>query len=595
VVFLFAVYWAGLRNWFEQDDFAWLGLHTHVDSFSTFLSAMFTPMAQGTIRPWSERGFFLLFYALFQSNALPYHIAVFVTQAANLVLLGLIMRKLTGSRLVAAAAPILWTANFALLTPLCWVSDYNQIQCAFFLLLAFLLYLHDRYWLQVAVFLLGFGALELNIVYPAIVLAYVVTCQFSRRRILQTLPLFAVSGAYYLLHTWAAPRQSTGIYALHLDKAIPATLWTYWRWAIAAANSHLRTFPILLFTALLIGFVAYQAKRKNRLPLFFLLWFLITLSPTLPLRDHISDYYLAIPVVGLGAILALAIGTPSRTIRFAAIVPVALYLFLHVPLARAGTHWYMGHTRAVRSLVWGVRHARELHPGKTILLTDISDDLYVDAIAHSVFRTLDISDVYLAPELMEQVDRLDKANPDRYSYILPAGPTIHALQKEILIVYSARGEHLRNITSLYERAAGNRYGWDETKNLPRRLDAGSSLMAYLLGSTWYSPVGTFRWMPSTASFRIGGPRTFEDKLTLAGYCPPEQTESGPLVFSVAVDGKVISESTISKPETSFSRTFVLPRDLVGRESVEVTIAVNRTLDRTEGSPLGLAFGVFEIR
>ncbi len=595
VLFLFAVYWAGLRNWFEQDDFAWLGLHAQVDSFRTFLAAMFTPMAQGTIRPWSERGFFLLFYSLFQSNALPYHIAVFVNQAANLVLLALIMRKLTGSRLVAVSAPIFWTANFALLTPLCWVSDYNQIQCAFFLLLAFLLYLHDRYWLQFAVFVFGFGSLELNIVYPAIVLAYVITCQFSRRSVLRTLPLFAVSAAYYALHTWAAPRQTAGIYALHFDGAIPATLWTYWQWAVAPVNAHLRTFPILLFSALLIGFVFYQATRKNRLPLFFLLWFLITLSPTLPLRDHISDYYLAIPVLGLGAILGLAAGTPFLPVRFVAFVAVAFYLFLHVPLDRQGTHWYLGHTRAVRNLVWGVRHARELHPGKTILLTDVSDDLYQDAIAHSVFRTLDIPDVYLAPGMTSQVDRLDAANPDRYSYILPAGPTIRALQKENLIVYSAQGEHIRNVTSLYERTAGARFGWEESKNLPRRLDAGSPLMAYLLGSTWYSPVGTFRWMPSRASFRIGGPQTVGSKLTLAGYCPPEQTESGPLTLSVLVDGKMISESIIVKPETSFSRTFSLPDDLVGRESLEVTLAVNRTLNRNQGSPLGLAFGVFEIR
>jgi len=595
VAFLFAVYWYGLKNWFEQDDFAWLGLHSKVYSFRTLLAAMFAPMAQGSIRPWSERGFFLLFYRIFQDNALPYHIAVFVTQTANLVLLALVMRKLTRSRLAAVAAPILWTANSALLTPLCWVSDYNQIQCAFFLLLAFLLYLHNRYWLQFVVFVLGFGALEVNIVYPALVLAFVVACRLSRKRVFETLPLFAVSAAYYALHTWAAPRQTTGIYSLHFDSALPFTLWTYWGWAFTPVNTHLPVYVVLAFTALTLGFVLYRARLGDRLPSFFLFWFFITLAPTLPLRDHVSDYYLAIPVLGLASIFALALTTSPAPIRWAAVAAAAFYLFIHVPLARFGTHWYLSHTRPVRNLVLGVRQARQLHPGKTILLTGISDDLYLDALAHSVFRSLDIPNVYLAPELAPQVDRLDAANPDRHSYLLAAGPTVHALQKENLIVYSAQGERIRNVTSAYERLVQKHFGWDEKNNLPTRLDVGNPLMGYLLGSTWYSPEGTFRWMPLRASFRMGGPRIIGSSLTLAGYCPPEQTESGPLKFSVSVDGKMISESTIRKPETSFSRTFVLPRELVGREAIEVTIAVDRTIEKIQGSPWGLAFGVFEIR
>ena len=599
VAFLFTVYWYGLKNWFEQDDFAWLGLHAQVYSFRSFLTAMFAPMAQGTIRPWSERGFFLLFYKLFEANALPYHIAVFATQTANLILLALIMRRLTGSRVAAVAAPILWIANSALLTPLCWVSDYNQIQCAFFLLAAFLLYLHDRYWLQFAVFVLGFGALELNIVYPAIVLAYVVTCRFSRQRVLRTVPLFLISILYYALHTALAPRQSTGVYALHFDRALPATLWTYWTWTFAPINAHQPLATVLFFTAVVFGFVFYQAWQGRRLPLFFLLWFGITLAPTLPLRDHVSDYYLALPALGIGAIFALALSIAPKPVRFLALAPVAFYLFIHIPLDRFGARWYFSHTRAVRNLVWGVRQARELHPGKAILLTGVSDDLYLDALAHSAFRMLDIPEVYLSPESVPQVLRLDPANPDAASYILATGPTVHALLKENLVVYSAGTERLRNVTTLYERGVEQRFGWDVSKHVPSRLDAAEPLMAYLLGPTWYSPEGTFRWMPSRASFRIGVPKAStvpngSYQLLLTGYCPPEQSQSGPLTLSVLVDGKEISATTISKPETSFSRTFSLPFDFVGRDSVEITLSVNRTLSRS-GLPLGLAFGVFEIR
>jgi len=596
VAFLFILYWYGLKNWFEQDDFAWLGLHANVYDVRSFLTAMFAPMAQGTIRPWSERGFFLLFYWLFQSNALPYHILVFVTQTANLALLAVIMHRLTGSRIAAVAGPVLWTANTALITPLCWVSDYNQILCAFFLLLAFLLYLQDRYWLQFGVFVLGFGALELNVVYPAIVLAFVVTCRLSRARVLRTVPLFAVSFAYYALHTAVAPRQTTGVYALHFDLALPGTFWAYCQSVFAPSNAHQPLGTVLLFVGVILLYALFEAWKGRLLPVFFLGWFVITLAPILPLRDHISDYYLAIPSIGVGAILALALSTPVPLVRFAAIALASFYLFIQVPVDSFGARWYFGHTRAVRNLVWGVKQAQLLHPGKTILLTDVSDDLYQDAIAHSAFRTLGISGVYLAPEQLPQVQRLDSQNPDAIGYVLPAGAVVHALEKESLVVYSATGEHLRSVTSAYEQTAGQRFGWDNKKNVPNRVDVASPLMAYLLGSTWYSPEGTFRWMPSRASLLIGGPRTANAKLVLSGYCPPEQTQSAPLIFSVLVDGEFLSEAKISKPETSFSRTFSLPPSLLDRNSVEVTVAVDRTLSKgAENNPLGLAFGVFEIR
>ena len=68
-------------------------------------------MAQGTIRPWSERAFFLAFESIFGVNALPFRICVFLTQCANLTLLAAISRRLTGSLLAGFSAAILWLVN----------------------------------------------------------------------------------------------------------------------------------------------------------------------------------------------------------------------------------------------------------------------------------------------------------------------------------------------------------------------------------------------------------------------------------------------------------------------------------------------------
>src|SRR5437588_12646317 len=87
VAFLLWVYRYGLKCWFMADDFAWLSLSQQIYNFRDFIRVMFEPMAQGTIRPWSERGFFMLLRALFGLDGLPFRICVFATMAANLVLL----------------------------------------------------------------------------------------------------------------------------------------------------------------------------------------------------------------------------------------------------------------------------------------------------------------------------------------------------------------------------------------------------------------------------------------------------------------------------------------------------------------------------
>src|SRR5580693_1776333 len=101
------LYWRGFTAWFRADDFAWLGVGLYIRNFHDFLAAMFSPQAQGTIRPWSERAFFMAGFGLFGLDALPFRLVIFATQFANLALMAAILRRLTGSR-----AAGLWAAIF---------------------------------------------------------------------------------------------------------------------------------------------------------------------------------------------------------------------------------------------------------------------------------------------------------------------------------------------------------------------------------------------------------------------------------------------------------------------------------------------------
>ena len=61
LLFTLFVYWDSLHAWFLQDDFVWLSLLRSVHDLPTLGRAIFEPTVHGTIRPWSDRVFFLVF------------------------------------------------------------------------------------------------------------------------------------------------------------------------------------------------------------------------------------------------------------------------------------------------------------------------------------------------------------------------------------------------------------------------------------------------------------------------------------------------------------------------------------------------------
>ena len=594
------LYWPALTAWFRADDFAWLGVGLDVHNFHDFLSALFSPKAQGTIRPWSERAFFMAGYALFGLDALPFHIVVFVTQFANLVLVGSIGARMTERRPgglrhdAGLYAAILWLLNSSLILPLGWVATYNQVMCGFFLLLA--LHLLMRYtetgrtrylvW-QWIVFLLGFGALELNLVYPAIAAAY--TWFYARKYFRRTLPMFAVSAAYALVHFAVAPPRSD-YYAMHFTGAMLRTLAKYWTWSIGPTfletPLHLPRWVlpagIAIVSLALLAFVVRKLRAGQRGVLFCLVWYLATLAPVLPLRDHITEYYVYLPVVGLAWLGGWALAES----RVAAPAIALLYAFLVVPETIASTAWNHRVSTRARDLVEGVAQAHELHPTKSILLEGVDTDLFWNAILDRPFRLIGLDHVYLTPGSERRIEA-HPALGNVAEYVLPAGAVDNALKGDAVVVYDVRGPRLRNITSVY--AALPR----ETK-LPLRVDLASPLTQYLLGPEWYPADGDHRWMPRRATLRMAGPAAGGQKLYLEGQCPREQLRQGPLTLTVTVEGAPPARNEIREPV--FHLAFTIPYTAVGKPEMQIALEVSRVF-RPADDPrdLGVVFGVIEVR
>ncbi len=606
-----AVFGQGLDCWFQQDDFAWLGLRDEVLDWHSFLNTMFAPKAQGTIRPWSERGFFMGFRTLFDLDALPYRIFVFATQALNLWLLIAVTRRMTGSLAAAFFAAVFWGANASLGVPLAWTAAYNQILCSAFLLGAFYYLLRwlesgrtRHYVMQLVIFVFGFGALEHNIVFPAIAGAWVILAG-RWRKLLWIAPLGAVSGVYLWIHNMVAPKAAaTGPYALHTDAA---SLWKTLQWYLMNTTGGLHArgiglpewletagaaMPVLIGLAL-VPFLLVWLRRGEWTVLFPIAWFLILLAPVLPLRNHTSGYYLVMPVLGLsmlgGWAFSAALGD-GWVARMPAIALAALYLITTGAVGREVVDYYHDISIRVRNLVFGVEHAHELHPGKVILLNGVDTETFWSGVNDRPFRLIGVNDIFLTPGSEANIQAFpDLGNPS--DFVLPALQTIETLDRGGIVVYAAGGERLRNITRSYTQLARSSIRPDPA----HRIDVGHPIFASQLGSGWFEASGGVRWMGKTAVVKLGASSVAGQRLHVEGYCPEEQISAGGVVLSLLVDGKPLLKQRI-EAVGSFYMAAEMPRPLPGAREVEIRLEVDRTVSTPEDRrELGLLFGKLSVR
>ena len=596
------IHWLCFTAWFRADDFAWLGLADTVHSFPDLMRALFAPQAQGTIRPWSERAFFMGGFTLFGLNALPFRLVIFATEFADLVLVAAIGKRLSGRPAAGFWAAIFWAASSTSIEPLGWTCVYNEVMCGFFLLLAFWCLLRsietgERRWYawQWIVFLLGFGALELNVVYPALAAAYVWLC--ARKHLWRTLALAPVSVAYFLLHNAVAPPLKTGEYAMHYGAPMLHSLAVFWSWSLGP--TYLQTpldLPkwllrdgVYLLTLALAIFVWRKLREGRRAVLFPLVWYLAIIVPVLPLSAHLTEYYPFLPAIGIAWLGGWAFAEAWRARipwRVAGSLLAAVYLVMVLPQTIRGEEWNYNLTERAEHLVAGLAGAHQRHPGKSIMLYGVDAPLFWNAIRDRSFQLIGLRHLYLPPGSEHLADR-DAEWSGVEDFALAGSATARALSQEELEVYDVRGPRLRNITETFAAMPFDR-------SLPRRLEVGDPLVAELLGPEWYPIEVNHRWMPGRATLRIGGPERVGEHLHLHGYCTEDQLHSGPVAVTVTMDGLSLPSNPVAT--TEFELNLPLPDSVVGKPEIHLMLEVSRTA-HPAGDPreLGLAFGQIDVQ
>jgi hypothetical protein len=571
VVLLLALYWPAVTGWFFQDDFGWLNLHRDVHSARDLASALFAPKAHGNMRPLGENAYWLVFPAVFGAAALPLHLAAFLTQAASLLLLGSIVRRLTESRIAAFVAQILWMANTGLAPAMGWNSIYNQILSGFFFLLAFYFLLRyvesgrRSHWVwQWVAFVLGLGALESNVVYPALAAVYALL--FARRLLKKLIPMFAVSAVAVWVHFHFAPPAASGVYSLHLDARMFSTAWTFWTRALGPMPLWL---TVLLTGAVCVP-IASAIHRRQYGVLLGPAWFLIPLLPYLPLPEHKMDYYLAVPAIGIAMMGAVAVAdswTAHAPWRILTAACVLVYLGASLPKSLAVARWEHARGERLENLALGVEEVRARAPQKIILLEGIDTDFFWSGIADLPFRALATPHVYLAPAEFESI----QAGRDLLSkYILPSALARRDLDNGTALLYRFDGEMLR-------RSTGDTV---PAEDAPRFVNIADDVFSDYIGEGWSDGPRGLRRMSGTATVRIGGPRLAADHLYIGVF------DTHDFHLTVSANGVELPVELAYRNIDLSEYRATLPAAALGWTSMQVLL-------RSDRSPLLL--GYLEVR
>jgi hypothetical protein len=381
------LYGPALSMAYRLDDFAWLSLGNTIAHGRSLLWALFSPQAQGTVRPLGDRIPFLLASRLFGLNPVPFHLLALATQVGNVVLMVAVGKRLLGSTAAGAIAATLWVVNSALVEPMVWASAYNEVLCTFFFLAAFYAFLRslesrEHFWqyAQIAALVLSLATLELAVTFPAIALAYLLVTQRARWK--RALPSVVVTLAYMAAHLSITGLPRAGPYKLSVGWSMIANLAHYWGAVLGPQEyGRIHQTSIVLVSAGTVAMtvamtLAILLRIIRPVPLFCGLWFVLTLAPVLPLFDHATAYYTFLPSIGLawlaGDAMVRVISWPGRAAAIACIF-VCAFCNISATLFVRDFQWDRAEEVVAREelLSRSVRDIRRAQPAGPVFLTGL--------------------------------------------------------------------------------------------------------------------------------------------------------------------------------------------------------------------------------
>jgi hypothetical protein len=414
--------------------------------------------------------------------------------------------------------------------------------------------------------------------------------------------MFLVSIAYAIWHRVIGQSLSGGVYSM--DYHPQNLLWVLgqylWLAVSASPTARLLELPQEPFNACSIAVliaiatcIGYLLWKRRWLAVFFAGWYLITVGPYLPLTNHISDYYLTVPAIGLAMLGGWGVALLQQArlgVRLLAVMAVLAFVGPCLWQARTLSHWYSSKSRRVRDMVRGAAAAHARYPNRAIILHGVDDDLFWYGLYDKPEFALGWTrPMYMTAETQPMISLVrDEDISDRF---LPLSVTLDAIRKQQAVVYEVSSGRLRNITAPY---ASLRSRSDDAAVPPHFVDAANPLFAPFLEDGWYEISEGFRWTSQRAVVRIGAAKPGA-RIRVRGRVTEAHTADQALRLSVSVNGTEIGTQSIPQHAIEFDLSFVLPSNLAGPEDMRVTLETDRTVSTAlDSRPFGLAMGTVAV-
>jgi hypothetical protein len=602
VVFFLLCCWPAFQAFFIGDDFVYLRIRQQHEDGVSLRKLLLSPGPSGGWRPVGERLTFYLSQRFAPGNQRPFHAVMVLTQIGSLLLLSAIAMRLTGSRIAATAAPVFWIVNPNLAETLAWCTSYMQILCGFCILLtfyAFLRYVDDGragfLALSWAAFLFGFLVMESNLVFPALAGGWALL--YSRRHLRTVLPMAVVSIAFAVLHFLFIKSDETAAYAMYFDPAsLAQVLWRYTRWFFRPPNidylaglhwAFTSAWAALAFFALM-GFTVCTAWRRDFRAALFAFFFLALLAPVMPLREHISGYYLTLPGIGMGLLGGWALARAMRSRLAWRVLAFALLAgwLIEMPWGMFQTsRWWRGYSRESRDFITGLKEAAKLAGGKLMVVSGVSDRVYWNCLYYGCAEAMGVRRLFLSPEWTP-------AEP------APGGLTLNlnmiaddeslaaGLRAGTVGLYDIQGRKVLDRTqSALAKVQAGRF------EPPMSVNAGDPAQQDWLWGDWYPIENGFRWTGKVAGVVLDGPLENGKNLVLTGYCADVPGRPASRELRIRLNEVALPPHALGECKGAFRYRFRAPGEIAMLRRVRVRLELSQTFRTgSDQRQLGLIFG-----
>ncbi len=325
-------------------------IHSWHNFFGYFTGATFaTPYYRPLLLTW-----FRLNDAIFGQNPAGWHLTSVAAHVAVTALVYSMARRLGASTAASLVAALIFGVHPIHIEAAAWVSDACDLMCAAFLMLAFLAYLNGqqrsslRWKLAAAAgFLLALLAKESAVAFPLVVAVHAFIYAGGEKKpaqesagarfpdrlraaLIASVPFFAITGVYVYWHHvvtgslefshsklsfTTALLTIPWVITFYLQKlVVPVGLSAFYDNVYVTSLASPRFLVPLAVLAVVAGLLWLWMRKSRgwRLIAFAISWFIVTLAPTLDLRqlpynEAAHDRYVYLPSVAFAILVGIAL------------------------------------------------------------------------------------------------------------------------------------------------------------------------------------------------------------------------------------------------------------------------------------------------